>query len=480
MMCNSNSQRLPSGIFKMIILIFLELLAVCSVDYVSCSILRSEERVFSERNNWNQYSSVSCPSRTSGTPVLIPHPDNCQKFYLCDNGTPYLRSCQSGLHFNSKIQACDYPENVNCESVGFTRSPLGKIKEEESVCPSGKSVLLPHHQECEKFITCEKGVAHLQSCPKGLHFNPKKQICDYPEEAGCLNSVTDKPVGKLGEDETHSDCPSGNSEHPILLPHETDCGKFYTCDGGRKHTRSCQAGLHFNPKINACDYPKNAKCDRAENEEPKGRINDPVLEICSSDTTGRPFLLSHPTECEKFYVCDSGNAFLQNCPTGLHFNLKLGACDFPEIVQCDTGFTRSPLGKIKEEGSVCPSGKSVLLPHHQECEKFITCEKGVAHLQSCPKGLHFNPKKQICDYPNEAGCLNSIQRAPGFPTPFCPSFNGKIPIFFRHQTNCSVYYMCSNGLAYEFTCPARLHFNLRKRSCDYESDANCQPGEVVD
>ncbi|XP_054724403.1 probable chitinase 10 isoform X2 [Uloborus diversus] len=406
MMCNSNSQRLPSGIFKMIILIFLELLAVCSVDYVSCSILRSEERVFSERNNWNQYSSVSCPSRTSGTPVLIPHPDNCQKFYLCDNGTPYLRSCQSGLHFNSKIQACDYPENVNCESVGFTRSPLGKIKEEESVCPSGKSVLLPHHQECEKFITCEKGVAHLQSCPKGLHFNPKKQICDYPEEAGCLNSVTDKPVGKLGEDETHSDCPSGNSEHPILLPHETDCGKFYTCDGGRKHTRSCQAGLHFNPKINACDYPKNAKCDR--------------------------------------------------------------------------GFTRSPLGKIKEEGSVCPSGKSVLLPHHQECEKFITCEKGVAHLQSCPKGLHFNPKKQICDYPNEAGCLNSIQRAPGFPTPFCPSFNGKIPIFFRHQTNCSVYYMCSNGLAYEFTCPARLHFNLRKRSCDYESDANCQPGEVVD
>lgn len=57
-------------------------------------------------------------------------------------------------------------------------------------------------------------------------------------------------------------CPDKNSKLPILLSHPEDCGKFYICDKGIAHLKVCQPGLHFNPVIKACDYPKNVGCGK--------------------------------------------------------------------------------------------------------------------------------------------------------------------------------------------------------------------------
>ncbi|KAG8195380.1 hypothetical protein JTE90_001396 [Oedothorax gibbosus] len=62
----------------------------------------------------------------------------------------------------------------------------------------------------------------------------------------------------------------------------------------------------------------------------------------------------------------------------------------------------------------------------------------------------------------------------GKPSPLCPTIDDdKDPVFYRHPGNCSVYFLCSHGFAYEFQCPARLHFNLKEKICDYESTVNC-------
>lgn len=46
-------------------------------------------------------------------------------------------------------------------------------------------------------------------------------------------------------------CPLDFSIH-LLLPHETDCEKFYYCNFGQKVVRNCAPGTHFDPALQVC------------------------------------------------------------------------------------------------------------------------------------------------------------------------------------------------------------------------------------
>ncbi|XP_022919932.2 protein obstructor-E-like [Onthophagus taurus] len=48
----------------------------------------------------------------------FPHPDDCQKFYICRNGLmPQRGSCSGGKVYNEERYTCDEPENVpGCEN----------------------------------------------------------------------------------------------------------------------------------------------------------------------------------------------------------------------------------------------------------------------------------------------------------------------------------------------------------------------------
>lgn len=42
-----------------------------------------------------------------------PHPEDCQKFYVCLNGvTPREQGCSLGEVYNEEKQTCDEPDNV--------------------------------------------------------------------------------------------------------------------------------------------------------------------------------------------------------------------------------------------------------------------------------------------------------------------------------------------------------------------------------
>lgn len=54
---------------------------------------------------------------------FFPHPKDCRKYFWClDSGpanlgiVPHHFTCPSGLYFNTKTEACDYPANVPCAS----------------------------------------------------------------------------------------------------------------------------------------------------------------------------------------------------------------------------------------------------------------------------------------------------------------------------------------------------------------------------
>ncbi|XP_037905573.1 uncharacterized protein LOC119648123 [Hermetia illucens] len=62
--------------------------------------------------------------------------------------------------------------------------------------------------------------------------------------------------------------------------------------------------------------------------------------------------------------------------------------------------------------SVCPKWETkgtVLLPH-RDCRKFYICDRGQRVQMECKRGLHFNPRYQVCDYPSQAGCVQKYRK----------------------------------------------------------------------
>ncbi|KAL9904430.1 peritrophin-1-like [Glossina fuscipes] len=47
-------------------------------------------------------------------------------------------------------------------------------------------------------------------------------------------------------------------------------------------------------------------------------------------------------------------------------------------------------------------------------------------------------------------------------------------LLYPSPTNCSQFYECVRGVALLYSCPVDLHFNSRRKVCDYPQRAKCQ------
>ncbi|KAH0549473.1 hypothetical protein KQX54_009522 [Cotesia glomerata] len=260
-----------------------------------------------------------CPADNSNNGALYPHECVCSKFYLCTNGQLVLNQCPAGLNFDSKLNICDWPENVQCQSsspsVSSTTAKLStttlsslvetikpvepnstesaKLIDQPAVskseCPEdGSEPLLPHETNCRLYYDCKDGEKWLKECSSGLEFNPTLQFCDRPELAGCSNSEsnqettvrkietseavseTSEPVDEssTSKNETSASdtclrpCPADDPiDYTVLVEHQ-NCSKFCKCSHGIPYVLNCPAGLQFNSLEQTCDYPERANCNR--------------------------------------------------------------------------------------------------------------------------------------------------------------------------------------------------------------------------
>jgi hypothetical protein len=56
----------------------------------------------------------------------------------------------------------------------------------------------------------------------------------------------------------------------------------------------------------------------------------------------------------------------------------------------------------------------------------------------------------------------------------CATPDGKYP-----HRECHKYWMCSNGLPYEFNCPPGLYYNKNKQECDWPQNVECNPNPTT-
>lgn len=134
-----------------------------------------------------------------------------------------------------------------------------------------------------------------------------------------------------------------------FLLDDSDCNLYYQCDNGVAVQRSCPANFYFDLSISACNWPDLVSCDvsSSSNEEEEVEGSGEVEESdnswigeCPAENGNFVTFLQHVTDCNKYYVCDHGQPILMSCAPGLHFNIELGVCDWPEDAGCDVTLFR--------------------------------------------------------------------------------------------------------------------------------------------
>ncbi|KAF2895990.1 hypothetical protein ILUMI_10190 [Ignelater luminosus] len=290
---------------------------------------------------------VKCPQVIEDPPVdiLFPHEFDCSRFYKCSHGVAREMDCPGDLYFNPDTNYCDWRFNVNCTNDDSSENhegicpPMGKETEDD--------IMLPHDSDCSKYFQCSHGKVHEKDCPTGLYFNQNINRCDWPSNVNCTTETSGENGSSGSEEESSSTeqgnsqetdtCPSGNDpERDVLLPHESDCTKFYKCSHGEKHEVSCADGLYFNPTKRVCDWPENVNCTTKNKDDDNGSKNIKNKSSCPWDAEDpkHDVLLPHDTDCSKFYMCTHGEKVEMPCPSGLHFNPDKNYCDYPGNVKC--------------------------------------------------------------------------------------------------------------------------------------------------
>ncbi|XP_059477880.1 mucin-2-like [Neocloeon triangulifer] len=456
----------------------------------------------------NGCKNVTCPEDSnSGLAIHLPNPDDCGSFCKCDWGVPIYFDCPGGLHFNPKLEVCDWPENAGCGGGNNNDTGTGPINGcEYARCPPTNTnplTNLKNPDDCGSYCQCYNGVPNWVPCSPDLHFNPAHQICEHPLNAGCdlttttrspnpttttrapnpttttrapnpttttrpSNPTTTRPsVTTTTTRRPSSDgctrnvqCPNNNNEGPAIhYPNPEDCSSYCVCNWGNPILMQCPPGLHFNPVAEVCDWPQSAGCDGTVEPPPGigGDDGDNCRTVRCPGTCG-PINLPNPGWCNSFCRCANGTSSFYPCPPDLVFNPSLGICDYSDCENRDD-FNTTTSYPI-ESTTTTPITITTKPPTNTTNTPITT--KPPTNTTNTP--ITTKP-------PN-----NTTPSRPICPNVTCPETNGEFVLHLPNPGDCGSFCKCDWGTGYYFDCPDGLHFNAQLQVCDWPENAGCQEG----
>nr|CDJ80462.1 Chitin binding protein domain containing protein [Haemonchus contortus] len=402
--------------------------------------------------------------------------DRCQPyFYSCVGGKTEVQECHTGLVFDSRISACDYPEACRSSHQTFFETPIaaadhGSINDRKSElgpsipfpCAGGKDGLFSIQKCSNAYVQCLNGASYPMSCPAGLVFNDVSRHCDYLD--ACLSTVlgmgTPSDVGQhrgpLSFEKisltTQLLCPQGRDG---LLSHGP-CSKTYAqCVNGTEYVMNCPVNLVFNGARAYCDYPESIGCPR----------------ISCTNVPNGPYAVGR---CSAEYVsCWEGANTDSKCHGNLVFNPHNGQCDYrynvPECHRMPRAAVEpappapAPIQPVVNKPKPVPVvvGSTYCLGkmdgyYSDGCStEYGACISGKYYKLRCPGILKFSQAMQRCEPETDVEeCVNQcISRPDGI-----------------HQLGCQTKYLvCFSGNARMFNCPAGLVYHGPTTSCEHPS-----------
>ncbi|XP_022919934.2 protein obstructor-E [Onthophagus taurus] len=190
----------------------------------------------------------SCPEQ-HGVQAYA-HPESCNLFFLCTNGTLTVEHCENGLLFDGKGAVhhhCNYHWAVDC---GHRKADLTPISSHGCEYQFG---LYPYSAECSThYIKCTFGDPIPQECEPGLVYDEKIHGCNWPD----LLLEQCNPEAVIG-----FKCPTkipNNSVAAKFWPYPRfavpgDCNRLITCVNGHPRLIACGKGKAFDPATLTCE-----------------------------------------------------------------------------------------------------------------------------------------------------------------------------------------------------------------------------------
>lgn len=227
-----------------------------------------------------------------------------------------------------------------------------------------------------------------------------------------INSVSSRSLDSWNPLVT---CPQNN--RPSFQPYPLDCKSFIFCNGlsTTPHLLRCSEGQLFDSVINLCIKAANALCKKSDSSRTtpvedylsiKYRSKGKAKIICADKD--KETFLPHPTNCSRFYKCLRGNAIEMECSPGMHFDRVSGSCSQPRTINCNVLPIYHDRSHEDEcEIPKCPPynwGNVVQFYNPLNCSEFFKCNWGVPKKFSCPPGLEYSRRLQVCDFPYLAEC----------------------------------------------------------------------------
>ncbi|XP_050428207.1 protein obstructor-E-like isoform X2 [Adelges cooleyi] len=133
---------------------------------------------------YSEEQASRCPEKYGEQ--TYPHPELCDQFYLCSNGTLTLEQCGNGLLYDGKGAAyhhCNYHWAVNCDK---RKADLVAISSPGCDYQFG---LFSDGSACStNYVKCEHGEAYSLPCEPGLAYDDRIKKCNWPDalvDVGC-------------------------------------------------------------------------------------------------------------------------------------------------------------------------------------------------------------------------------------------------------------------------------------------------------
>ncbi|GIY98921.1 putative chitinase 3, partial [Caerostris extrusa] len=169
-------------------------------------------------------------------------------------------------------------------------------------------------------------------------------------------------------------------------------------------------------------------------------------------------LFRNAENCSTFLHCSYWLPYIQDCPSGLHFNVEKQECDYPCDAKCDKIYVTcvTTTAPPPTPDPICDCW-DCLKPSSESCTKYYECKDGKPVKRNCPRGQTFDAQRSKCDWAHRVNCPHSE---------ICPRRNGLFP----YKDDCHKFVHCANGIPYTKVCPPKLNFDPATLRCTYAPD----------
>merc|ERR1711953_1587196 len=150
------------------------------------------------------------------------------------------------------------------------------------------------------------------SCPAGLYFDFRINVCNWPEFVDCPEPTTTSTTTTAASTTTTELITSTTT---TTSPANTTTTETTTNSTLPSTTESIASSTS---NTNSTRVKRNAEFDV----------------VCHESQDGYAVFVPHPYDCGLYYECVNLTPMLMSCPSGLYFDFRINVCNWPEFVDC--------------------------------------------------------------------------------------------------------------------------------------------------